>query len=187
MSDLVQRLRKNGESAWLAGMYRDIDGKRLSVKDDCAEAAAEIERLRSIIDPGTAAAHEEGMAALLAERDELRADAERLTDVLRSAGFTPCYIAACNCGSWHHRYGLPERWQEIKDALTEADALNNDTGNKPLLAVQKLIEERDKLRVLLKEAHVRMNILMNNTIHTDDCAECAFLARIDAALREEGR
>lgn len=45
---------------------------------------------------------------------------EELRDVLRRNGFVPCDIAACNCGSWHPRYGLQERWEEIKEAVSEA-------------------------------------------------------------------
>ena len=74
---------------------------------------------------------------LTAERDELR-------DVLLRSGFVPCDIPACNCGSWHHRYGLPERMQEIKDALAEAGhELSNANGNLPINALKALVAERD--------------------------------------------
>lgn len=66
-----------------------------------------------------------------------------LQDVLIRAGFTKCDIPACNCGSWHHRYGLPERFAEIKEVLIDADVLNNDTGNLPLNAIKKLVLQRD--------------------------------------------
>ena len=66
-----------------------------------------------------------------------------MQDVLRRNGFVECDIQACNCGSWHPRYGLPERMQEIRDALIEAGVLNNDTGNLPLNAIRKLTAERD--------------------------------------------
>jgi hypothetical protein len=68
---------------------------------------------------------------------------EQLTSTLRRAGFVECDIPACNCGDWHHRYGLPERWNEIKDLLTDADVLNNDTGNLVGRAIEKLIAQRD--------------------------------------------
>lgn len=72
------------------------------------------------------------------ERDELE-------DVLRRNGFVRCYIPACNCGSWHHKYGLPERWAELKDALAEAGhPLTNDNGNRMLNALRALIAERDE-------------------------------------------
>lgn len=71
------------------------------------------------------------------ERDELE-------DVLRRNGFVRCDIPACNCGSWHHKYGLPERWAELKDALAEAGhPLTNDNGNLMLNALRALIAERD--------------------------------------------
>ena len=79
------------------------------------------------------------LASVTAERDAL-------TDVLLRSGFVRCDIRACNCGSWHHRYGFPERMQEIRDALREADVLNNETGNLPLKAIEKLVAERDALQ-----------------------------------------
>ena len=77
---------------------------------------------------------------------------DELADVLLRAGFVECNIAACNCGSWHHRYGLPERFSEIKDALMDAGVLNNETGNLPIRAIAKLVEQRDDLRSRLAEA-----------------------------------
>lgn len=77
---------------------------------------------------------------------------DELADVLLRAGFVECNIAACNCGSWHHRYGLPERFSEIKDALMDAGVLNNETGNLPIRAIAKLVEQRDALRSRLAEA-----------------------------------
>ena len=68
-----------------------------------------------------------------------------LRDVLIHKGFVEC------CGAWHHRYGLPERWAEIKEMLIDADVLNNDTGNKPLNAIKKLIAQRDGLQERLRE------------------------------------
>lgn len=77
---------------------------------------------------------------------------DELADVLLRAGFVECNIAACNCGSWHHRYGLPERFSEIKDALMDAGVLNNETGNLPIRAIAKLVEQRDALRSRLAGA-----------------------------------
>jgi len=65
-----------------------------------------------------------------------------LTDVLYRNGFVRCDIAACNCGSWHARYGLRERFEEIKDALSEATDLN---GKTVLSALNEVITERDAL------------------------------------------
>lgn len=89
---------------------------------------------------------------LLAEIERLRNDARNLRDVLLRNGFVPCDSPACNCGSWHHRYGLPERMQEIKDELAEAGhELSNANGNLTLNALKALVAERDDLRRQLAE------------------------------------
>lgn len=73
--------------------------------------------------------------------------AEELQDVLIRNGFVRCDIAACNCGSWHARYGLRERFEELRDMLDEAGhPLCNENGNLVRNALQSLIEERDRLR-----------------------------------------
>jgi hypothetical protein len=75
---------------------------------------------------------------------------DNLRDVLLRNGFVRCDIAACNCGSWHHRYGLRERFNEFKDALTEAGHPPcNDNGNLPIRALAELIQERDAMRLVL--------------------------------------
>jgi len=77
-------------------------------------------------------------------------DANDLQEVLIRNGFVRCDIAACNCGSWHHRYGLPERLNEVKDMIGEAGhPLCNENGNLVNKALGELIAERDKLRELL--------------------------------------
>lgn len=74
--------------------------------------------------------------------------AEDLCDVLRRHGFVPCDNPVCNCNSWHHRYGLAERWVEIKEALEEAGhPLTNENGHVVLNAIKELITERDALRM----------------------------------------
>ena len=95
-----------------------------------------------------------------------KAEAEiaRMRDVLTSKGFVECDIPACNCG-WHHKYGLPERWAEIKEVLIDADVLNNDTGNTPLNAIKKLIAqlaERDAEIARLREDAERYQFLRND-------------------------
>ena len=94
------------------------------------------------------------------EIERLQGEAARLTDVLRRGGFVECDIPACNCGGWHHRYGLPERWAEITQALIDADVLGNSTGNKPLNAIKRLADERDALlaRVEAAEAQLRNEV-----------------------------
>ena len=67
-----------------------------------------------------------------------------LEDVLSRNGFVRCDIAACNCGSWHARYGLPERFAELTEAMSDAGEQLN--GVTLLGAVQALIAERDALR-----------------------------------------
>lgn len=109
---------------------------------------------------------------------------DNLEDVLRSHGFVRCDIPACNCGSWHPRYGLYERWQEIKDALEDADVLNNETGNLPLRAVKLLIEQRDALRQHLHDEHQRHVVTMDerDALQADLAAARAYIARLHVSL-----
>lgn len=73
-------------------------------------------------------------------------EVEELRDVLIRNGFVRCDIAACNCGSWHARYGLRERFDEIKQMLSDAGhPLCNENGNLVSRALAALIEERDAL------------------------------------------
>ncbi len=70
-----------------------------------------------------------------------------LRDVLIRAGFVRCDIAACNCGSWHHRYGYPERFRDFENALSDADHPPcNANGNSVFRALTELIAERDTLQ-----------------------------------------
>ena len=72
-------------------------------------------------------------------------------DALLRHGFVPCDIPACNCGSWHPRFGYPERMREIADALADAGhELSNENGNKPLNALRQLVAERDALLEALR-------------------------------------
>lgn len=79
---------------------------------------------------------------------------EDLRDFLLREGYTRCDIPACNCGSWHGRYGLHERWREVKDLLTEADVLNNETGNLVSKAIEFLIRQRDEARNAVTQERV---------------------------------
>lgn len=73
--------------------------------------------------------------------------AEELRIILRSHGFVRCDSPACNCGSWHPRYGLIERIHEIEDALAEAGyPLCNENGHLIINALRELIAERDLLK-----------------------------------------
>ena len=105
-----------------------------------AERDEEIARLRKILGWVAQEWHD---CEICKQLDVKNAEIARLRDVLISKGFVECGIPACDCRSWHHRYGLPERWAEIKAVLIDADVLNNDTGNTLLNAIKKLISQRD--------------------------------------------
>ena len=85
-------------------------------------------------------------------------------------GFVPCDIAACNCGGWHARYGLPERWAEVKTALSEAGHPPcNENGNLVIKALAALVAERDSLRVeLAKFTPLRAK----GVVDADDNLDC---------------
>ena len=79
-------------------------------------------------------------AAIVRDRDALQ-------DVLIRHGFVRCDIAACNCGSWHPRYGLAERYAEVRYALEDAGhPLTNENGNLVGSALKALVDERDNLQ-----------------------------------------
>ena len=91
---------------------------------------------------------EDALPALFRAVDELG----ELRDILRSYGFVPCDIPACNCGRWHPRYGLKERWDEICDLLDAAGhPLSNENGHIALRALQSFVDERDELRKRVAE------------------------------------
>lgn len=86
-------------------------------------------------------------ATATAALSELRAEVEQLQDVLRRGGFVRCDVPACNCGSWHARYGLPERMAEIKDILADAGhPVCNENGNLVSNALLGLVADRDTAR-----------------------------------------
>lgn len=67
-----------------------------------------------------------------------------LQDVLLRNGFVRCDDAACNCGSWHARYGYKERFDEFEEALADAGhPACNENGNLAIKALASLVEERD--------------------------------------------
>lgn len=78
--------------------------------------------------------------------DDIHAQCEHeihaMQDVLTRNGFVRCDIMACNCGSWHPRYGLPERWEEVKYMLMEAGyPLCNENGHLVSVALGQLIAD----------------------------------------------
>lgn len=67
--------------------------------------------------------------------------------ILRREYPQPCNIPACNCGSWHAHYGLPERMREIEEILDEAGhPLSNKNGNLISKALKELVRELALLR-----------------------------------------
>ena len=132
---------------------------------------AEIARLRKVLGWVDGEWHD---CEICKQLDVKNAEIARLRDVLAGKGFVECGIPACDCGSWHHRYGLPERWAEIKEVLIHADVLNNDTGNMPLNAIKKLISqlaERDEEIARLREDAERYRWLRPR-IHGFDADVC---------------
>lgn len=70
----------------------------------------------------------------MTDRHELEQRLEKAEWVLNNAGFRRCDIMACNCGSWHQVGGFKARFDEIKEAVEEADY---STNGKTLLEVVK--------------------------------------------------
>lgn len=101
--------------------------------------------------PCTECGREAYIAALLSAKEQAERERDELKGVLVHHGFVTCDIPACNCNSWHHRFGLRQRMDEIKEALEDAEVLNNDTGNLPLRAVKKLAAERGALKALCRD------------------------------------
>ena len=84
----------------------------------------------------------------MADPNDMQAEQiAELTDTLQRHGFVRCDITACNCGSWHPRYGLQERMDELKALVADAGhPLSNGNGNLLRNAVSELIWDRDALR-----------------------------------------
>ena len=102
--------------------------------------------------------------------DENQETAADWRDALTRNGFVRCDIAACNCGGWHARYGLPERWAELKEALSDAGhPLCNDNGNMVSKALAALIAERDSLRA---ELATFTPLRAKGVVDADDNLDC---------------
>lgn len=98
---------------------------------------------------------ESELSAVTRERDEAR-------DRLQRSGFVRCDIPACNCGSWHQRYGLPERMREIEQTLEDAGhPLNNDNGHLTRNALAQLVNEKDALRAEVERLRGALLALAN--------------------------
>lgn len=67
-----------------------------------------------------------------------------LEQVLIRNGFVRCDIAACNCGSWHPRYGYKQKFDEIKEELDKAGYAVKENFA-VLIALKNLIKQRDDL------------------------------------------
>jgi len=75
--------------------------------------------------------------------------AAELIDVLQRNGFVRCDISACNCGSWHARYGYRKRLEEVTELVADAGhPLTNENGHLVTCAIAELIAERDSLRAV---------------------------------------
>lgn len=143
--------------------YRELADKLAAKDGEIERMTEENRRLRADLLAGRNVVNA-GLTihTLTIERDMLRQEIERLTaerddlrDVLLRSGFVPCDVPACNCGSWHHRYGLPERMRDIEDTLSEAGhELSNANGHLPINALKALVAERDELRRQLAEAEL---------------------------------
>lgn len=123
---------------------------------------------------------------------ELEAANKDLIDVLLRNGFARCDIAACNCGSWHHRYGLPERFQEFKETLADAGhPLTNENGNLAGNALSELVRERDELQLALASSVERIAELERENADLRNSIENKIMSmsddQINAAIQLEGR
>ena len=120
------------------------------------------------------------------ELARLRAEAESLTDVLRRNGFVQCDSQACNCGSWHARYGLRQRHDEIIEALAEAGhPLSNDNGYLTLNALQELVDEAARLRAENERLTGALQEIADTPATPDNHDLVAVIMLAQLALRDE--
>lgn len=133
----AMEITKRPSSEWIAGerIAASVLLRQMSAALLAPRAAEEADRARIV-------ELTETLNVIAVERGELK-------DVLSRNGFVRCDNPACNCGSWHARYGLYERFQEIKQLLRDADVLNNDTSNLPSKAIELLIQQRNEARQAL--------------------------------------
>ena len=100
---------------------------------------------------------------LAAKDADLLLERDRLESVLIRNGFVRCDIAACNCGSWHARFGLKERFEEIIDTLAEAGhPLCNENGHIVLTALKELVAEQDAAKAQVKMLVEALERLLNH-------------------------
>lgn len=139
-SDLAERLLR---------MARHFKDSPIITAADVGRSAVVLVEAAEALDAGMAREQATGEAEVARLTEEHR----DLRDILLFHGFVPCDIPACNCGRWHPRYGLSERWDELKDALAESrHPLCNENGNNMMNALKELITERDALAAKLAEA-----------------------------------
>ena len=100
---------------------------------------------------------------------------EELRDVLQRNGFVRCDIAACNCGSWHARYGYRQRLEEVTELIADAGhPLTNENGHLVKAALTELIAERDSLRAVSAELMEALTNLMRNFPTDHDMKEAGW-------------
>jgi outer membrane murein-binding lipoprotein Lpp len=77
-------------------------------------------------------------------------EVDDLKDILLRNGFVPCDVPACNCGSWHPRYGATALIREIATALEDGGISTN--GITIPAAVNSLIAKNAELEQRVKDA-----------------------------------
>ncbi len=125
-------------AALAEGLERERDD--LKALEPTSRAGAVLGQMKSSLDAACA-----DIERLTRERDEEREERGHLTDVLHGGGFVRCDLAACNCGSWHARFGYPERFREFTAALEEHGA-NLFAGKTALTVLKECLAELDALK-----------------------------------------
>lgn len=150
-NDLIARIKTIAE--WMESASRSPIPTALACRESAKvhrAAAAEIERAevsrQTYFNERNSA--RDAVRRKNTEIERLKTDGDVAQEALRRHGFVQCDITGCNCGSWHARYGLRERFDEIQSALEDAGIDLN--GTTILKAVVALIAERDA-----KDAEIR--------------------------------